>query len=146
MIDAIGLRVNRLSSTEIGLSWPWLMQLIGPAIAMDKGRSLMDVWTKLQSGEMGMATIHTHNGAGIVTLEPGEFDGVWALWVPYIFAKVKAGPKAFVQTIRAVMGRVENVAREANLVEVRIGGRDWGPILPDYERFNDTPNMLRKVL
>lgn len=129
---------------DIVLHWHWMAPLLTPAI-VGSGRTMEGVKAQLVRREMGAASIHVPNGAGLITLQPGEFDGVFALWVPYIFAQLKAGPKAWMKTMIEVMAYFEDKAREAGCAEIRIGGRDWS-FLPGYERFDETLNRLKKVL
>lgn len=141
----IGLRVEAVPPAEIGQHWGWLAKLLEPAVARDRQGSMTALRANLERGEIGLATIHVPNGAGVITLQPGVFDGVFALWVPYTFAAVKAGPRVWRQTIIGVMQHFEDLAREAGCADIRIGGRDWS-FLPGYERFDHVPNRRRKKL
>lgn len=134
-----------MPADQIERNWGWIGQLLRPSIAMGIARSEQRVRAMLNDGRMGLASIHVPNGAGLITLEPGEYDGVPALWVPYIYASVKAGPKVWIRTMIDVLAHFETKAREAGLQEVRIGGRDWS-FLPGYEPFDGVLNGRKKVL
>ena len=43
--------------------------------------------------------------------------------------KIKLKPKAWLQTVRAEMVRLEHIARQAGCKEMRIEGRDWSRVL-----------------
>lgn len=141
------MRIDRIERAEIGRNWPWVEQLIGPVIRSSGGDPL-DVKYALIDGGMALLTLHADSAAGLVIIEPGIFDHVFALWVPYVVGRVKSGPKAFAAIIRELMARLEEQAQIAGCADVRIGGRNYAPILGPvgYQRFDDQPNRLRKVL
>jgi hypothetical protein len=85
-------------------------------------------------------------GDGVVVTELCAPDGVPCLWIPYIAGKSNAGPRGFIRAIRRIAAHYEELARQAGCSEIRIGGRDWSRVLPDFERFDDKPNRLRKRL
>lgn len=56
-------------------------------------------------------------------------------------------PKAWLRTVRAHVAQFEDIARAAGCVELRIAGRDWSRVLPDYEPLpGGKPNRIRKRL
>ena len=56
-------------------------------------------------------------------------------------------PKAWLRTLRAEMTKLETIARDAGCAEMRLAGRDWSRVLPDYEPLpGGKPNRLRKRL
>ena len=64
----------------------------------------------------------------------------------HMTGKINLPPKAWLRVVREQMGRIEQIARQSGVSELRIAGRDWSRILPDYEPFNEIPNGLRKFL
>ena len=60
--------------------------------------------------------------------------------------KIKAKPKAWLRVVREEMRKIERVCKESGISEMRVAGRDWHRILPDYEPFDGVPNGLRKRL
>jgi hypothetical protein len=140
------MRVERMQITEIERNWHWIYQILEPAVDLDPNRTLQQIKIGLLKGEMGLASVHMPKAAGLVIVEPGTFDGVFCCWVPYLAGHVSGGAKDFIRMARQLMAYLELSARLAGCAEMRIGGRDWSRILPDYRRFNDIPNMLHKVL
>lgn len=140
------MRVERVQIAEIERNWHWIYQILEPAVDIDPRRSLQEVKAGLMSGILGLASVHMPKAAGLVIVEPGTFDGVFCCWVPYLAGHVSGGARDFIRMARHLMAYLELSARQAGCAEMRIGGRDWSRILVGYERFNDTPNMLRKVL
>lgn len=69
-------------------------------------------------------------------------------WVYYLMKVSSAGlgPKAWLASVRQVVGTLEQKAREAGCVEMRVRGRDWSRILHDYEFIDGVPNGLKKRL
>ena len=72
-------------------------------------------------------------------------DGL-ACWVKYVAGNITGGPKARVAVFRAVMARMEAVARDAGCTEIKLCGRDWSRILPDYSPCEGRLNCIRKGL
>lgn len=69
-------------------------------------------------------------------------------WVYYLL-KVSAtglGPKAWLAAVRGAIETMEQWARDAGCAEMRIRGRDWSRILPDYDFIDGVPNGLKKRL
>lgn len=96
---------------------------------------------------MGIATLHQRNvGAAVIVMQPGMFDGVYCLWVPFLAGHVKASPKAWLRLVRGVMASFEAKARKAGCKEIRIGGRDWSRVFPGWLPLPSVTNGLRKVL
>lgn len=86
-------------------------------------------------------------GGGHITLQAEDEDGRMICGVYHLEGKLNLPPKAWLGRIRAEMRRLENIARAAGCVEMRMGGRDWSRVFPDYEPIQGpTPNLLRKVL
>jgi hypothetical protein len=48
--------------------------------------------------------------------------------------------------MRGELRKIENIARDAGCTEMRVAGRDWSRILPDYEPMPGIENRLRKAL
>jgi hypothetical protein len=69
-------------------------------------------------------------------------------WVYYLLkvSGTNIGPKAWLEAIREAVGKMEEMARNAGCAEMRIRGRDWSRILPDYEFIDGVPNGLKKRL
>lgn len=136
-----------MGPAEVQRCWPWLSKLLSPAFEVDEQIDPETVRQMLVEGSMGLATIHLPNAAGVAIFHPGTFDGKYGLWIPYIAGRVRGGPKLWLRTMRAIMGHFVALARKAGCAEVRIGGRDYTRIFPDFERFDPAhQNRLRKVL
>ena len=56
-------------------------------------------------------------------------------------------PKQWLRTVRSELKTLETIAKQAGCAEMRVAGRDWSRVLPDYERMaGPIPNRLRKAL
>jgi len=75
-----------------------------------------------------------------------EADGTKVCGIRQMFGTIKAPPKAWVRAVREEVGKIEDVARKAGCDELRIAGRDWSRIFPEYEQVLDLRNGLRKRL
>lgn len=143
------IRVEIIDRNQVNVYWSFVADLLRPSVLMGGlPRSLEQVKQALLKGEMGAATVHFPNGAGIVVLEVGYFEpqGPLVCWMPYIAGQMKhVGPKAWIKRMIELMGIFEAQARNAGCAEMRIGGRDWS-FLPGYEQFGGRRNRLRKEL
>lgn len=84
----------------------------------------------------------------VVTMDAYVEDGRLIAGID-LTGKINMPPRAWVAAIREELGKLERVARDHGCVELRVAGRDWSRILPDYERMTDAPevrNGLRKAL
>ncbi len=84
-----------------------------------------------------------------ITMEAIIEDGVKVAGIYDLTGTIDLPPRAWLKAVRDEVDRLEAVARDAGCEELRLQGRDWGRILPDYERITDAPKMrngLRKRL
>lgn len=86
------------------------------------------------AGEVAV-TFELYEEAGELICGIYQFEGV----MPF-------PPKTWLKLIRTEIKTIERLARDAGCVELRLGGRDWSRILPDYEPLDGIPNGLRKRL
>jgi hypothetical protein len=136
-----------MGPAEVQRCWPWLSRLLRPAVEVDGTIELEKLREQIVGGNMGLATVHAPKTAGIVVIHPVMLSGVYCLWIPYIAGRIEGGPKHWLRTMRGIMAHFVALATKAGCDEVRIGGRDYTNIFPDFERFDpDHPNRLRKVL
>lgn len=54
--------------------------------------------------------------------------------------------RQWLAAVREEIGKIEGIARSAGCNEMRLGGRAWSRVLPDYEPLGGVTNGLRKVL
>lgn len=55
-------------------------------------------------------------------------------------------PKHWLHVVRNEMRKIEQMAKDSGVAEMRVAGRNWSRVLPDYEPFDEIPNGLRKRL
>lgn len=68
-----------------------------------------------------------------VTLQAVIEDGVKIAGIYKLDGKINAPPKAWLAVVREELVKIEGIAREAGCDELRLQGRDWSRVLPDYE-------------
>ena len=85
-------------------------------------------------------------GKVLVSLEAYEDAGRIICGICELEGKISMKPKAWVTAVRAEVAKLEHIAREAGCAEMRIAGRDWSRILPDYQPFDGAQNGIRKAL
>ena len=86
-------------------------------------------------------------GTATVLFEVYEEDGKMICGLQQLRGQFNLPPKAWLRTIRAEMTKLERIAKDAGCAEMRLAGRDWSRVLPDYEPLpGGKPNRLRKRL
>jgi hypothetical protein len=85
-------------------------------------------------------------GEGHVTLEIYQEDGRMICGIFQLFGHLDLGPKQWLRTLRGELTKLETIARDAGCEEMRIAGRDWSRVFPDYTPFDGVRNGLRKAL
>lgn len=141
------MRFAKVEPFAIAHGWAWIGPLLGPAVAHDpSGISLDTVRAKLESGQCELAVVTADGGSVLLVTEDCVVDGVRCCWLSYFAGAVPFSPRKWVGLMRDGMGLLELAARATGQAEIRIGGRDWSRVFPDFERFDDVPNRLRKVL
>lgn len=87
----------------------------------------------------------TPHGSARITLEIYEDDGRLVAGIRGCDLIVTSGGR-LLSAARAAMPLIEDLVRMCGVVELRLAGRDWARLLPDYEPLEGVPNGLRKVL
>lgn len=90
--------------------------------------------------------IETEAGKAELVFEVFEEDGRMICGIYYLTAKINLPPKAWLRALRHELTKLQDIARSAGCVEMRLRGRDWSRVLPDFEFIEGMPNGLRKVL
>lgn len=93
---------------------------------------------------IGPISLHSPNGHGEIMLEVYEEAGRMICGIYRLEAKMKRAN--WLTTMRAEMAKLEQIAKDAGCVEMRLGGRDWSRVFPEYEYLMGVPNGLRKEL
>lgn len=91
--------------------------------------------------------IVTEHGEADLTLQVyAEADERVICGVLQLTGKVNLPPKAWVRFMRDELAKLEQVARNAGCKELRMAGRRWSRIFPDYSPLEGKTNGIRKVL
>lgn len=75
-----------------------------------------------------------------------EDDGTKVCGIKQIVGTIHAPPKAWVAAVREEVAKIETMARDSGCHEVRICGRDWSRIFPDYSECAGLTNGIMKRL
>jgi hypothetical protein len=133
-----------IAKERIPFEWERIVSLIGKAIGHDRNASPLDVYAWLTSGrsEAFWVGIPVHVTGLAVTTTEGS-----VCWINYVGGSVKGGPRAFITACRDVVAEIENLARDVGCTELRLGGRNWSRVFPEWEHFDPNyPNRIRKPL
>lgn len=86
--------------------------------------------------------------AVLITMEAFIEDGRKVAGIYQLSGRISLRPKAWLRAVREEVRKLENIARNAGCEEMRVAGRSWARVLPDYEPMThpNVPNGLRKRL
>lgn len=60
--------------------------------------------------------------------------------------RISLKPKRWLRVVRGYVHRIERICKFSGCRELRVAGRNWKQILPEYEPYDGVPNGLRKRL
>ncbi len=90
--------------------------------------------------------VHEH-GHGWITFDEFEEDGQLICGIYMLTGRLDLPPKQWLKVVRETVAELEIRAKAEGFTEMRMSGRDWSRILPDYEPMvGDAPNLIRKRL
>ena len=128
--------------SRIEAQWPVIAEILAPAVQGDPRQTMEGLHRRLAEGADRLLQISGPGDALMVI----EVTSDPICWVKYLAGHIEGGPKTRLAIIRAAVDRIEAVARSAGCTEIKLCGRDWARILPDYEAFDGHRNGLRKGL
>lgn len=85
-------------------------------------------------------------GEVVLILEAYEDGGAIVCGIRHCIGRIALRPKAWLRHVRAELRLLEDIAREKGATEMRVAGRDWSRVFPDYEPMPGITNRLRKRL
>lgn len=85
-------------------------------------------------------------GEGRMLLELYAEGGGVVCGIYKLVGWINLPPKQWLRVVRKVMADIEREAKASGVAEMRVAGRSWARILPDYEPFADVRNGLKKRL
>lgn len=131
-----------LDRDRIAAEWPVIAEILAPAVRNDPRQTLEGLHKRLEAGLDSLLMI-TGPGRCLMVIELADD---LSCWVKYLAGSIEGGPKARVSIIRGAVEHLEAVAKDAGCTEIRLCGRDWSAILPDYTAFDGHRNGLKKEL
>jgi hypothetical protein len=136
------MQFEHVDTARIARLWPVIAEILAPAVRADPTQTMEGLRNRLETGADKLLSISGPGHALMVI----EVSGGLTCWIKYLAGSIEGGPKARVAIIRAAVQHLEAVARDAGCTEIKLCGRSWAAILPDYEPSNGHPNGLRKGL
>jgi len=122
--------------------YDWMGEVLAPAIRHDNLRTVVDVFGLLVNGRFIAWIADEADGRGAIVTSLEETPDGRRFWINYA-----AGKTGGLKSMRRLMRQLEHIANEMNAHEIRLQGRDWRRVLPDYEATgNVARNEIRKVL
>lgn len=87
-------------------------------------------------------------GRATIRFELYRENGVLICSIDQLDGHIDLPPRRWLSLVRGELSALENSARVAGCKEMRMAGRDWARIFPDYLQFKpaNNSNGLRKIL
>lgn len=100
------------------------------------------------ANEPGKLTLALKHGeaVGLMIVDIYEDDGGLCFGITKLLAEIDLPPREWLRLVRRGIGEIEEWARKAGCTEIRVAGRDWSRVLPDFMPLAGPRNGLRKVL
>ncbi len=126
---------------DIAADWEDVAAILAEAVEIDPARQLADVYRDLMAGDMALIRVDAGDLCGFVVI---EFDQPTCL---LLYAAGSIG-NLWRGAFRPILAGLEELARRNGCTEMRIEGRDWSRLLPDYVPGSERPwrNELVKRL
>jgi hypothetical protein len=141
------MQVALLDADRLEAEWPVIAKLMAPALAVTPSGATVDqLRADLASGKLSIVGGDAVGARGYLAFQLFEDNGERCCFASYFAGSVDGGPRQMIRTMQALMAAFEASCREAGVVRVLIGGRDWSRVFPDYELTGDVPNRRQKRL
>ena len=85
-------------------------------------------------------------GRAVVQLEVYEEPTGLVCGIHRLRGRIALPRREWIAAVREEMHKIEGLAKAANCTEMRLGGRNWSRVLPDYQPLSGVTNGLRKAL
>lgn len=99
----------------------------------------------IEHGKLTFAIEH-EGCSGLIVLSLFEGDDGVCLGITQLTGKIAYPPRRWVAVVRSAMTELSVWAKTAGCHEIRLCGRDWSRILPDFQPLSGFRNGLRKAL
>jgi hypothetical protein len=132
------LRFDLVLPDRIAADWERLGAILGPAVAVDGERTLDGVLEGLLDGTFALFEGREGAICGLVVVMFEE----GACWLLYAVGRIE---KPRLVNARALVAGFEELARRNGCSEMRLKGRDWSRVLPDYERAGEGNELMKRL-
>lgn len=138
------MHFNLLLPSAVDADWERIGALLQPAIAHDRHMMAIEVYAALMRGRFAFFDIDLYEMRGAAVLEIGERVAT----VVYVAGRIGGRGRVWLARVRLLMQAFCDLVRRLGCTEMRLEGRDWGRVFPDWERLAERPGRheLRKVL
>lgn len=130
---------------EIRTWWGELGTRLSPAILVDPKRKVADVYQALMSGEFALFQINENSVNMLAVVQIAQIDEAKCFSLFYLAGSVKAPPRLWLAKVRDLMQIAIKTAKDLHCTEMRLEGRDWRKVFPDWEWQNERNQMKLKV-
>lgn len=130
---------------RIEREWPAFAERLAPAVRHEPNASLQGAYERLMSNSAVLFEV-SDGADGLLMVSVSEDNGQLVAWTYAIAGKIDGKPKERLKAMRVALRAIEQVARDAGCVALRICGRDYRKMFPDYRPYDGPRNGLEKVL
>lgn len=99
-----------------------------------------------QNGGTITCNIEHQGASGVIVLDVFEDDGMLCFGITQLVATIDYPPRRWLRLVRSAVDELSAWASSAGCKEIRMCGRDWSRIFPDFEPMSGLRNGLRKAL
>lgn len=105
----------------------------------------MDVYRAIVEGTLALFTVSLETVNGVMVVEIHEIDGSKCLSLIYFAGRIGPHPpRQWTSRVREMVSTfLAAIAKAASCTEIRIEGRDWSRVFPDWEVLDADRHALR---
>lgn len=139
------MKVSQIPPASVSEAWPWLGPLLEPAVNYQNEIDINELKQGLIDGTYEVVEVETGGSFGVVVTHLYEKDGLRKLCISFIAGQHNGGPKRLRQILVTLMDFYKNAAADHGCDVIRIGGRNYDWLFPEFERVDgpDNPREMR---
>jgi hypothetical protein len=131
---------------EINRDWWRLGDTLAPAIAIDGKRTVGGVLDALLMGDFALFTINEDSVNLTAVIELHQIDEAKCLSLIYLAGRIGLPPRSWINRMQTLASRyLVETAKAMGCGEIRIEGRDWSSVFPDWDRLDGTHELRKRL-
>lgn len=135
------MKFDLMVPAGIDADWDRLKPLLQKLGKVDAGLGLEDIRRNLMDGTYALYDVDLRGAQGVILVEVVSTS----LWLIGIAGRISGPRSEWLGRVRILLRYFEDMARIMNCTELRLCGRNWSRILPNWEMVGPR-NEMRLVL